>query len=246
MKKDIGKKFIMILASIISLYAGYLASGILKLLETMPDELGKCIMQVLSEPFNNYFNDYTPILMIICLIIFECICMLIIGIGAKRTSVKLKKNKLAKTETEQIDARSQDKEETRPPYEGYTVSNIMNNEELDTRLGEETGDSVDFVSIEDIEELNHSMQTEGDDNLAELMEEPESEHVTEISAEADSSQYIDDLYVELYDEYTTEQLDEMVRVLDYMKNVDADTLRSMFPPSLEAGQIKDYINIFYG
>lgn len=244
MKKDIGKKVIIILASMIALYVGYLASGILKLLETMPDEFGKCIMQVLSEPFNNYFNDYTPILMIICLIIFECICMLIIGIRAKKSSVNQKKEKTLKTETDE------DREEIHQAYEGYTVSNIMSNEELDTKLGEETGDSADFVSIEDIEKLNHSNLIEGEDNPTVRMEEAEPEPILDNSTEANDgdsdSTYIDDLYVELYDEYTTEQLDEMIRVLKYMKNVDADTLRNMFPPSMEAGQIKDYINIFYG
>lgn len=235
MKKDFEKKIIIILASIIALYVGYLASGILKLLETMPDEFGKCIMQVLSEPFKNYFNDYTPIFMIICLIIFECICMLIIGIRARKTSVNQKKEKSLKTET------NEDREEIHQAYEGYTVSNIMNNEELDTKLGEETGDGADFVSIEDIEKLNHSKPIDGE----EPEPEPEPEPVNSSESDNDST-YIDDLYVELYDEYTTEQLDEMIRVLDYMKNVDADTLRNMFPSSMEAGQIKDYINIFYG
>lgn len=239
MKKDIGKKIIIVLASIIALYIGYLASGILKLLETMPDEFGKCIMRVLSEPFNNYFNDYTPIFMIICLIIFECICMLTIGISSKKTSVNQKKDKLLKTEPDE------DRAEIRPPYEGYTVSNIMNKEKLDTGLGEGTGDSGDFVSIEDIEKIEHNKQIEN--NSTSPMEEPEPEPMSEnFVAEDNDSAYIDDLYVELYDEYTTEQLDEMVRVLEYMKNVDADTLRNMFPSSMEAAQIKDYINIFYG
>lgn len=240
MKKDIGKKITIIMASVIALYVGYLASGILKLLETMPDEFGKCIIQVLSEPFNNYFNDYTPILMIICLIIFECICMLIICNRTRKTSVNQKKDKSLKIETDE------DMEEIHPSYEGYTVTNIMNNEALDTKSDEKTDESVDFVSIEEIEKFNHSKPIESGDNPTVLTEESEPKLMPGNSIEADSTSYIDDLYVQLYDDYTTDQLDEMVRVLDYMKDVDANTLRNMFPTSMEAGQIKDYINLFYG
>lgn len=58
--------------------------------------------------------------------------------------------------------------------------------------------------------------------------------------------FSDEIVMDLLTEYSMEQIGAMLRVTNYMKDVNADTLRLMFKPETPAEDITAYIEMFYG
>lgn len=164
---------------------------------------------VLGAPFAPYFNNYTPILMLLFFIIFESLFFLLL--------VSLRRNERM-AEQEAADISEEDKTE---PQKGEEVfSDIFtDNDTTDSRQAESSEPDMDFDVI--------LPETQ----IADTIEQPKVI-------------FNDDIAMELLDEYTLDQVTAMLDISKYMK-VNEAMLRRMFKPSMDAEEIKEYIQTFY-
>lgn len=261
--KDGKKKIVILIASLLSIYIGYLVGGVMGLLEIMPDNLSGCITSVLSHPFEKYFNDYTPITMILCLVIFEFFCILSLSMGKGSTGCKKSQAvKQSKASERKSTEPSEDKEQehrmvdflddevwSNPPADKPVDAPETDEKELmfvsvdEINHRRSAGENADAVMDETDEQSFSEEELYSDEETTSFLDDMNADDLQSLSAEYNE---IDDIYADLYVDYSTEQIDEMIRIKEFNADIDAMQLRKMFSPEMSAASIKEYIDIFYG
>ena len=221
-------------------FVGYILSGVLGYSEIVGTEveLKEALLIVLSNPFANFYNSLTPIIIILAIVVSEFITFLV---------MLLLKNKAAR----EIDAEN-----------GHTDTAIIDEpeniipddiEESEEKHEVQPGDLFrDIFSFEDAEEPEDSNDNDKD---LDLYDDPgfsffvpgtESVEKNKEQHEEDRQQtYHYPILDDLVGEYSKEQIDAISKILKFMPDVTARKIRKMFRPELSAEEIRQYIEVLY-
>ena len=207
-----------ILGSVIFIFVGYLVSGILGyILEKNYDFLTAFCM-IAEQPFANYFNNITPVTMILGFILFEGIYF----------GIFLRKKKQPEAA-----------EDLFVP----DIVDVADRAGLDNIDEEELFKNIVKVATESIDEQldesgyvspNESDEAEGASNSESVVEEKEKE-----------LSFSDEIVTELLEDYNLAQIKSMLALKAYIEIEDAGLLKRMFKPSMSAEDILSYISLFY-
>ena len=205
-----------ILGSVIFIFVGYLVSGILGyILEKNYDFLTAFCM-IAEQPFANYFNNITPVTMILGFILFEGIYF----------GIFLRKKKQPEAA-----------EDLFVP----DIVDVADRAGLDNIDEEELFKNIVKVATESIDEQldesgyvspNESDEAEGASNSENVVEEKELS-------------FSDEIVTELLEDYNLAQIKSMLALKAYIEIEDAGLLKRMFKPSMSAEDILSYISLFY-
>lgn len=218
------------------LFICYLMAGILGECFNAGVPPAQAAGSVLTTPFSNHFNDFTPVLLLFGIIIFE------FGWFLKNTSGVPNEGK--------PDIAKEDKKEAAVPNYGEEPD-LDDDEEVPSNTASSVSSSKDiditkfgFVIPDDVAEVPpENTDKEEKDKDAGYSELPDTD---EEELSEDLLSFSSDIFWVLNGDYTPEQIREMVRLKRYIKNLDAAVLRRTFKPTLSAAEIREYIELFYG
>lgn len=234
MKKGKNRILLLILVGIIGaasfIYLGYLIAGVIEQASTIG--VLNSILSVASEPFLNYMNDYAPITMLLCFIIFEtgyAYCILHTRPVEETDEVEefqpdiinlvdLPDEKEEVVETESTDVELFRLSERKATSDDANVDERKKKKRL-----------VSLPSKADTEE-----ETEKTDRT---IDEPSTDEKLSFGSEI-----MDEM---LGSHYTLDQMVAMINIKKYMKEVNADLLMRMFKPDMTPEEISSYISLFY-
>ncbi|MBQ6133039.1 MAG: hypothetical protein IJI65_02690 [Lachnospiraceae bacterium] len=231
------------------LFLCYLLSGVLG--EVLNDgvPVGNALISVLSTPFSDHFNDFTPILLLLGFVVFEFFWFYFKFrpgfLGRKKTedeNLKEDSKGVEKVETVKKEKAASPIHDSRVVQEDMAVGS-------DDADNESSAKNIDitkfgFVIPDDVKEIS-SPDNETDKALSEQDSSGEDEsQIEEISDDIISLS--SDIVWDLNGDYSMDQIKEMIQLKRYMKYLDAETLRKTFKPSLSAEDIREYIELFYG
>ena len=196
--------FVMWLAStILLLFIGYCITGAIPVMIEKKSYFER-ILIVSSSPFNGYFNEYTPIGMILGFILGEVIYGIVIYFIYKKKNEK----------SEDV--------------------NLIN-----TYLGEnELDPDLDFIFLDNACKNGSVNEIKKEQEFIQDLytEEPESELMIQ-----------EQFFLELFSNgYSMKQINEMMELTKYIKNLDVILLKKIFKPTMSPEDIRRHIESFYG
>lgn len=210
----------------------YWIAAVIGFVQTESISISTAIGKVLSDPFAKYFNDYTPILMALSLIISEFVFYLLIS--------KLSRNEKNVMEDEPIDILEKKDDENEHLDDISLFQEVMEkHSNNDNYIDDENSDIMRNFEIVLPEVLDTNGTNENMD--VELTEAEQLEEKVEAEVE-----YSSEIAAELMSEYELDQIYAMLHITRYIDDVTTEMLRTMFKPTMSAEEIKDYIEIFYG
>ena len=218
--------------SILFIYLGYLIAAIIGYVQDNSTDVLTGAGMVLKKPFVKYFNQYTPITMILGFIAFEVIFFLIVMRGRK-----LKDNE----EETLFDSEVIDLAEV--SFEKNNDQNVLNSDDLLEELQERSsGES----------ELNKSLyiSPEEDDGIdlrdqISVSKEKRGDNSKKDSENPEIVSFSDDVVTDLLNDYDLSQIKAMLPLKEHISSVNVTLLRRMFKPTMSADEIDKYIKIFY-
>lgn len=218
--------------SILFIYLGYLIAAIIGYVQDNSIDVLTGAGMVLKKPFVKYFNQYTPITMILGFIAFEVIFFLIV-----MRSRKLKDNE----EETLFDSEVIDLAEV--SFEKNNDQNVLNSDDLLEKLQERgSGES----------ELNKSLyiSPEEDDGIdlreqISVFKEKKGDYSKKDSENPEIVSFSDDVVTDLLNDYDLSQIKAMLPLKEHISSVNVTLLRRMFKPTMSADEIGKYIKIFY-
>lgn len=218
--------------SILFIYLGYLIAAIIGYVQDNSTDVLTGVGMVLKKPFVKYFNQYTPITMILGFIAFEVIFFLIVMRGRK-----LKDNE----EETLFDSEIIDLAEV--SFEKNNDQNVLNSDDLLEELQERSsGES----------ELNKSLyiSPEEDDGIdlrdqISVSKEKRGDNSKKDSENPEIVSFSDDVVTDLLNDYDLSQIKAMLPLKEHISSVNVTLLRRMFKPTMSADEIDKYIKIFY-
>lgn len=218
--------------SILFIYLGYLIAAIIGYVQDNSTDVLTGVGMVLKKPFVKYFNQYTPITMILGFIAFEVIFFLIVMRGRK-----LKDNE----EETLFDSEVIDLAEV--SFEKNNDQNVLTSDDLLEELQERSsGES----------ELNKSLyiSPEEDDGIdlrdqISVSKEKRGDNSKKDSETPEIVSFSDDVVTDLLNDYDLSQIKAMLPLKEHISSVNVTLLRRMFKPTMSADEIDKYIKIFY-
>lgn len=204
-----------IIGSVFFIFFGYLLSGIIGAVLDENIDFLTAFCLVVGNPFDNYFNNITPVTMILGFIIYEGIYFLILM--HRKGNGEVAEDLFAPDIIDIADKSGLD--------------NVNENEIFNGVVSEEISDTVDqqfslgYVSPDEIDnEVNEEAVT--------VTEERELF-------------FSDEIVTDLLEDYDLSQIKSMLALKAHINIEDAGLLRRMFKPTMSAEEISNYIKMFY-
>jgi len=210
-----------IVGSLFFIALGYWIAAAIGIMQTDGISFIQAFNKVLDNPFTGYFNNYTPIVMILGFIIFEFIFFIYLVNSRKNYQQEDVESEVEEMYTMPLNATLEGMFDGNP-----TGTNELTEPDYDNGFGIVTPE-VEEIEVENSDEIDGKINDQG--------EIPDRE----IS-------FSEDLAIELLETYDMEQITAMLKLSKYMEKIDTDLLRRMFDPGMSAQEIAEYINIFYG
>lgn len=204
-----------IIGSVFYIFFGYLLSGIIGAVLDENIDFLTAFCLVVGNPFDNYFNNITPVTMILGFIIYEGIYFLILM--HRKGNGEVAEDLFAPDIIDIADKSGLD--------------NVNENEIFNGVVSEEISDTVDQQSS-----LGYVSPGEIDN---EVNEEP----VT-VTEERELF-FSDEIVTDLLEDYDLSQIKSMLALKAHINIEDAGLLRRMFKPTMSAEEISNYIKMFY-
>ena len=204
-----------IIGSVFFIFFGYLLSGIIGAVLDENIDFLTAFCLVVGNPFGNYFNNITPVTMILGFIIYEGIYFLILM--HRKGNGEVAEDLFAPDIIDIADKSGLD--------------NVNENEIFNGVVSEEISDTVDQQSS-----LGYVSPGEIDN---EVNEEP----VT-VTEERELF-FSDEIVTDLLEDYDLSQIKSMLALKAHINIEDAGLLRRMFKPTMSAEEISNYIKMFY-
>lgn len=204
-----------IIGSVFFIFFGYLLSGIIGAVLDENIDFLTAFCLVVGNPFDNYFNNITPVTMILGFIIYEGIYFLILM--HRKENGEVAEDLFAPDIIDIADKSGLD--------------NVNENEIFNGVVSEEISDTVDQQSS-----LGYVSPGEIDN---EVNEEP----VT-VTEERELF-FSDEIVTDLLEDYDLSQIKSMLALKAHINIEDAGLLRRMFKPTMSAEEISNYIKMFY-
>lgn len=204
-----------IIGSVFFIFFGYLLSGIIGAVLDENIDFLTAFCLVVGNPFDNYFNNITPVTMILGFIIYEGIYFLILM--HRKGNGEVAEDLFAPDIIDIADKSGLD--------------NVNENEIFNGVVSEEISDTVDQQSS-----LGYVSPGEIDN---EVNEEP----VT-VKEERELF-FSDEIVTDLLEDYDLSQIKSMLALKAHINIEDAGLLRRMFKPTMSAEEISNYIKMFY-
>lgn len=204
-----------IIGSVFFIFFGYLLSGIIGAVLDENIDFLTAFGLVVGNPFDNYFNNITPVTMILGFIIYEGIYFLILM--HRKGNGEVAEDLFAPDIIDIADKSGLD--------------NVNENEIFNGVVSEEISDTVDQQSS-----LGYVSPGEIDN---EVNEEP----VT-VTEERELF-FSDEIVTDLLEDYDLSQIKSMLALKAHINIEDAGLLRRMFKPTMSAEEISNYIKMFY-
>lgn len=204
-----------IIGSVFFIFFGYLLSGIIGAVLDENIDFLTAFCLVVGNPFDNYFNNITPVTMILGFIIYEGIYFLILM--HRKGNGEVVEDLFAPDIIDIADKSGLD--------------NVNENEIFNGVVSEEISDTVDQQSS-----LGYVSPGEIDN---EVNEEP----VT-VTEERELF-FSDEIVTDLLEDYDLSQIKSMLALKAHINIEDAGLLRRMFKPTMSAEEISNYIKMFY-
>lgn len=204
-----------IIGSVFFIFFGYLLSGIIGAVLDENIDFLTAFCLVVGNPFDNYFNNITPVTMILGFIIYEGIYFLILM--HRKGNGEVAEDLFAPDIIDIADKSGLD--------------NVNENEIFNGVVSEEISDTVDQQSS-----LGYVSPSEIDN---EVNEEP----VT-VTEERELF-FSDEIVTDLLEDYDLSQIKSMLALKAHINIEDAGLLRRMFKPTMSAEEISNYIKMFY-
>ena len=213
------------------LFISYLLSGVLGECLDVGIPPGKAIASVLSSPFADHFNDFTPVLMVLGFVLFEAGWLLVyfkINVFKSNKDPAAMQSNISKEKKNQnvISVENTVDEKTNTDNQP-----IIENKDIDIS-------AFGFVVPEEVAKLSKETAENSVDesDAVDLAQDMDDEMLS----------FSSDIFWDLNGEYSVEQIREMAQLKKYMKNIDAAMLRKTFKSALSAAEIKEYIDLFFG
>lgn len=204
-----------IIGSVFFIFFGYLLSGIIGAVLDENIDFLTAFCLVVGNPFDNYFNNITPVTMILGFIIYEGIYFFILM--HRKGNGEVAEDLFAPDIIDIADKSGLD--------------NVNENEIFNGVVSEEISDTVDQQSS-----LGYVSPGEIDN---EVNEEP----VT-VTEERELF-FSDEIVTDLLEDYDLSQIKSMLALKAHINIEDAGLLRRMFKPTMSAEEISNYIKMFY-
>lgn len=204
-----------IIGSVFFIFFGYLLSGIIGAVLDENIDFLTAFCLVVGNPFDNYFNNITPVTMILGFIIYEGIYFLILM--HRKGNGEVAEDLFAPDIIDIADKSGLD--------------NVNENEIFNGVVSEEISDTVDQQSS-----LGYVSPGEIDN---EVNEEP----VT-VTEERELF-FSDEIVTDLLEDYDLSQIKSMLALKAHINIEDAGLLRRMFKPTMSAEEISNYIKMYY-
>lgn len=204
-----------IIGSVFFIFFGYLLSGIIGTVLDENVDLLTAFCLVVENPFDNYFNNITPVTMILGFIIYEGIYFLILMHQKRNDEVA---EDLFAPDIIDIADKS-------------GLDNVNENEIFNGMVSEEINDTVDQQS------------SLGYVSPGEIENEVNEEPVT-VTEERELF-FSDEIVTDLLEDYDLSQIKSMLALKAHINVEDAELLRRMFKPTMSAEDISNYIKMFY-
>lgn len=204
-----------IIGSVFFIFFGYLLSGIIGAVLDENIDFLTAFCLVVGNPFDNYFNNITPVTMILGFIIYERIYFLILM--HRKGNGEVAEDLFAPDIIDIADKSGLD--------------NVNENEIFNGVVSEEISDTVDQQSS-----LGYVSPGEIDN---EVNEEP----VT-VTEERELF-FSDEIVTDLLEDYDLSQIKSMLALKAHINIEDAGLLRRMFKSTMSAEEISNYIKMFY-
>lgn len=204
-----------IIGSVFFIFFGYLLSGIIGAVLDENIDFLTAFCLVVGNPFDNYFNNITPVTMILGFIIYEGIYFLILM--HRKENGEVAEDLFAPDIIDIADKSGLD--------------NVNENEIFNGVVSEEISDTIDQQSS-----LGYVSPGEIDN---EVNEEP----VT-VTEERELF-FSDEIVTDLLEDYDLSQIKSMLALKAHINIEDAGLLRRMFKPTMSAEEISNYIKMFY-
>lgn len=204
-----------IIGSVFFIFFGYLLSGIIGAVLDENIDFLTAFCLVVGNPFDNYFNNITPVTMILGFIIYEGIYFLILM--HRKGNGEVAEDLFAPDIIDIADKSGLD--------------NVNENEIFNGVVSEEISDTVDQQSS-----LGYVSPGKIDN---EVNEEP----VT-VTEERELF-FSDEIVTDLLEDYDLSQIKSMLALKAHINIEDAGLLRRMFKPTMSAEEISNYIKMFY-
>lgn len=257
------KKYIIsfIICGVI-LFICYLVAGIMGEVFNENNSFENAFTTVLSTPFANHFNDFTPIMIILGIVLFEIGWFFLYikpPIPDNKEKVETKTISESDIKYKQINISSpSDNKKNVEMIIPEGISDINQEEKKEVNAS-----SFGFVISEDI--LNASGKEDStvkekeeskaissdfsvplpDDIAAKDIQQELKVDNNESENNAEYNAFSSDVFWELNGEYSPEQIKEMLQLKKYIKDLDVSTLKQTFKASLEPSEIREYIELFY-
>ena len=219
--------------ALLCMLLGYWISAVIGYVQQADMSIVNAILAVLSKPFGNYFNNYSPILMLLGVVLAEFFLYLYLS-------------KNHNSETNDLECENVDEDTVLPRLDEEEenvsfLSKAMQEEEERTKTVNENTDVIsDFnVVLPEDEKIKRDTQIEKEVEVAEI------EPIIEFPQERKSIEIDNKIFAELATEYEIDQICAMLKITEYMENVTSGMLRNMFAPTMPADEIQQYIKIFY-
>ena len=203
------------IGSVFFIFFGYLLSGIIGAVLDENIDFLTAFCLVVGNPFDNYFNNITPVTMILGFIIYEGIYFLILM--HRKGNGEVAEDLFAPDIIDIADKSGLD--------------NVNENEIFNGVVSEEINDTVDQQSS-----LGYVSPGEIDN---EVNEEP----VT-VTEERELF-FSDEIVTDLLEDYDLSQIKSMLALKAHINIEDAGLLRRMFKSTMSAEEISNYIKMFY-
>ena len=203
-----------IIGSVFFNFFGYLLSGIIGAVLDENIDFLTAFCLVVGNPFDNYFNNITPVTMILGFIIYEGIYFLILM--HRKGNGEVAEDLFAPDIIDIADKSGLD--------------NVNENEIFNGVVSEEISDTVDQQS------------SLGYVSLGEIDNEVNEEPVT-VTEERELF-FSDEIVTDLLEDYDLSQIKSMLALKAHINIEDAGLLRRMFKPTMSAEEISNYIKMF--
>lgn len=204
-----------IIGSVFFIFFGYLLSGIIGAVLDENIDFLTAFCLVVGNPFDNYFNNITPVTMILGFIIYEGIYFLILM--HRKGNGEVAEDLFAPDIIDIADKSGLD--------------NVNENEIFNGVVSEEISDTVDQQS------------SLGYVSPGEINNEVNEEPVT-VTEERELF-FNDEIVTDLLEDYDLSQIKSMLALKAHINIEDAGLLRRMFKPTMSAEEISNYIKMFY-
>ena len=204
-----------IIGSVFFIFFGYLLSGIIGAVLDENIDFLTAFCLVVGNPFDNYFNNITPVTMILGFIIYEGIYFLILM--HQKGNGEVAEDLFAPDIIDIADKSGLD--------------NVNENEIFNGVVSEEISDTVDQQS------------SLGYVSPGEIDNEVNKEPVT-VTEERELF-FSDEIVTDLLEDYDLSQIKSMLALKAHINIEDAGLLRRMFKPTMSAEEISNYIKMFY-